>query len=160
MSPPPAASPTPFPSPSSSLSPADGSGPASSPARLLLEATSLAVRRMLGGGGAADPCPPGKRHLFPAGTITKAHYLLFFVALVHIIYSLFTFTLTLQRVRDKAPGWSRRPGRVKRSRGGWGRERARRSRGLAEAREGRRGVKKLRRLAAAAGKAEQSGGGR
>ncbi|KAG2451434.1 hypothetical protein HYH02_004032 [Chlamydomonas schloesseri] len=57
----------------------------------------LAVRRALAGGGSAAACPEGQRHLFPAGSISNAHYLLFFVALVHIVYSLFTFTLTLQR---------------------------------------------------------------
>ncbi|EFJ50996.1 hypothetical protein VOLCADRAFT_103628 [Volvox carteri f. nagariensis] len=63
--------------------------------------SSQAARRILSG-GSADPCPPGKRHLFPADSITTAHYLLFFVALVHIVYSLFTFTLTLQRGQRNA----------------------------------------------------------
>ncbi|GLI58818.1 hypothetical protein VaNZ11_000581, partial [Volvox africanus] len=73
--------------------------PSESPGRRLIEilsAAPIAARRALAG-ASADPCPPGKRHLFPANSISTAHYLLFFVALVHIVYSLFTFTLTLQR---------------------------------------------------------------
>ncbi|GIL70462.1 hypothetical protein Vretifemale_1204 [Volvox reticuliferus] len=92
----------PSPSPpaaSGSPSPAPPDLPAESPSRRLLEfisAAPVAARRALTG-ASANPCPPGKRHLFPADSISTAHYLLFFVALVHIVYSLFTFMLTLQR---------------------------------------------------------------
>ncbi len=61
--------------------------------------------RQLLAGGAPEPCPEGKRHLFPKGSIATAHYLLFFVALVHILYSLLTFTLTLHRVRRGVGRW-------------------------------------------------------
>ncbi|KAG2445775.1 hypothetical protein HXX76_000379 [Chlamydomonas incerta] len=66
-------------------------------AEQLAAGLALAVRRALAGAGSTAECPEGQRHLFPAGSISNAHYLLFFVALVHIVYSLFTFTLTLQR---------------------------------------------------------------
>ncbi|KAG2484206.1 hypothetical protein HYH03_016941 [Edaphochlamys debaryana] len=65
------------------------------------------VSRRLLAGGSANPCPAGQRHLFPTESIAAAHYLLFFVALVHIVYSLFTFMLTLERFKQWGK-WERR----------------------------------------------------
>lgn len=81
----------------SSASPLPDTQTAAGRRRLLNEVLSHLGRQLLAG-GSPEPCPEGKRHLFPKGSIATAHYLLFFVALVHILYSLLTFTLTLHRV--------------------------------------------------------------
>ncbi len=48
-------------------------------------------------------CPAGSRQAFPKAVIHAAHYLLFYLAMVHILFSLLTSVITNVKVSAKIP---------------------------------------------------------
>lgn len=51
------------------------------------------------GSGIKEECPDGQKPLFPHGSIEAAHYLLFIVAVLHIVQAYMCFSCTQARVR-------------------------------------------------------------
>lgn len=59
-------------------------------------------RRLMGGGGSYDAilCPADQRQVFSLQVMHDAHYLLFAVAAVHVVYTTTAFATSLQRFKS------------------------------------------------------------